>query len=98
MYNIEFNAILTKLKTVRGHSSGDTIVHGLQLSQCCITSYWSDAKTGSRLFFARRELCSPTVKLVCSRKAFSVNVSAFVFNSLLYNCRSAPTLSSLKQF
>jgi len=42
-------------------------------------------------------LCSPTVKLVCSRKAFCVN-APFVFNSLPYNCRSAATLSSFKQF
>ena len=41
-------------------------------------------------------LRSPTVKLICSRKAFSVNAS-FVFNSLPYNCRYAPTLSSFKQ-
>ena len=34
-------------------------------------------------------LCSPIVKLVCSRKAFSVN-APLVFNSLPYNCRSAP--------
>jgi len=42
-------------------------------------------------------LCSPTVKLVCSRKAFSVN-APFVFNSIPYNYRSAPTLPYFKQF
>jgi hypothetical protein len=41
-------------------------------------------------------LRSPCVKLVCSRKAFSVN-APIVFNSLSYNCRSARTLSSFKQ-
>ena len=42
-------------------------------------------------------LCSAIVKLVCSRKAFSVN-APLVFNSLPYNCRSARSLSSFKQF
>ena len=41
-------------------------------------------------------LCSPIVKLVCSRKAFSVN-APLVFNALPYNCRSARTLSSFKK-
>ena len=41
-------------------------------------------------------LCSPIVKLVCSRKTFSVN-APLVFNALPYNCRSARTLSSFKK-
>ena len=41
-------------------------------------------------------MCAPCVKLVCSRKAFSVN-APMVWNSLSLSCRSAQSLSSFKR-
>jgi exonuclease III len=41
-------------------------------------------------------LSAPCVKLVCSRKAFSVS-APMIWNSLSYNCRSAQSLSSFKR-